>query len=388
MCSRIDFLARTFCWSPAVTDVSERRPQNAAWAPSVAVLLPCHNEEATIATVVAGFRAALPGAVVYVYDNASTDLTAERAASAGAVLCHEPRRGKGTVVCRMFADVDADIYVLADGDGTYEPADSPAMIARLLRDNIDMVVGRRVAEDGDGDVTAFPRGHRMGNWLFNKILKSLFGGAFTDVFSGYRVLSRRFVKSLPVRFRGFEIETELVTHAVDIGLPHAEMTTTYRARQLHSKTKLRTGRDGMRILLAALLLFKEMRPMRFFGAMSAGLTAVAVGLGLIPVSEYIRTGLVLHFPTAILAASIQVIAFISLTAGIVLDSVCHGRRQAKRLVYLSLPPVVALRGGAVAVVTAAVQKDHSQGVVQVMSSVTVAEPPPEAPGLFDEAPRL
>jgi glycosyltransferase involved in cell wall biosynthesis len=313
---------------------------------TVAVLLPCYNEESSIAAVVAGFKTALPGAVVYVYDNGSTDRTSEQALSAGAVLCREPRRGKGTVVCRMFADVDADIYVLADGDGTYEPADSPAMIARLLQDNIDMVVGCRVTDAGGEG--AFPRGHRLGNWIFNRILKSLFGSSFTDVFSGYRVLSRRFVKSLPVRFRGFEIETEIVTHAVDIALPHAELPTTYRARQLDSKTKLRTGRDGMRILLAAILLFKEMRPLRFFSIIAAALTILAIGLGAIPVSEFIRTGLVLHFPTAILAASIQVIAFISLTAGVVLDSVCHGRRQAKRLVYLSLPPVRNLRGAPIA----------------------------------------
>jgi hypothetical protein len=183
-----------------------------------------------------------------------------------------------------------------------------------------------------------------GNWLFNRALKALFGGSFTDVFSGYRVMSRRFVKSFPVRFTGFEIETELVTHTVDIGLPHAEMPTTYRSRDLDSKRKLRTVRDGIRILVAALLLFKEMRPLRFFTIIAATLTLLALGLGAIPVSEFISTGLVLRLPTAVLAASIQIIAFISLTAGIILDSVCHGRRQAKRLVYLSMPPVSASLG--------------------------------------------
>jgi glycosyltransferase involved in cell wall biosynthesis len=311
----------------------------------VAVLLPCYNEESSISRVVEDFRAALPGAVVYVYDNASDDRTAELAAAAGAVVCREDRRGKGTVVCRMFADVDADVYVLADGDGTYDPADAPAMLDRLVRDNLDMIVGHRVPVGGDE--RTFPRGHVVGNWLFNRGLRTLFGGCFTDVFSGYRVLSRRFVKSFPVRFAGFEIETELVTHTVDIGLPYAEMPTTYRSRDVDSKRKLRTVRDGVRILVAALLLFKELRPLRFFTIIAATLTVLALGLGAIPVTEFLTTGLVLRLPTAVLAASIQIVAFISLTAGIILDSVCHGRRQAKRLVYLSLSPVRTGHGGAV-----------------------------------------
>ena len=289
-----------------------------------------------MARVVEGFRSALPGAVVYVYDNASDDLTAERATAAGAVVRREERRGKGTVVCRMFADVDADVYVLVDGDGTYDPADAPAMVDRLLRDNLDMVVGCRVP--AAGEARPYPRGHVVGNWVFNRVLTALFGGSFTDVFSGYRVLSRRFVKSFPVRFPGFEIETELVTHTVDLGLPHAELPTAYRRRDLESKRKLRTVRDGLRIGVAALLIFKEMRPLRFFTVIAAMLTALAVALGSIPVREFIETGLVLRFPTAILAASIQIVAFISLTAGIILDSVCHSRRQAKRLVYLAMSP--------------------------------------------------
>jgi glycosyltransferase involved in cell wall biosynthesis len=308
----------------------------------IAVLLPCHNEESSIARVVAGFRAALPGAMIYVYDNASWDSTAEVAVAAGAVVCREPRRGKGTVVCRMFADIDADIYVLADGDGTYDPADAPAMLDRLMRDNLDMVAGCRVPVAGDE--RTFPRGHVVGNWMFNRVLKALFGGGFTDVFSGYRVLSRRFVKSFPVRFTGFEIETELVTHTVDIGLPYAEVPVSYRSRDLTSKRKLRTVRDGLRILVAALLLFKEMRPLRFFTIIAACLTALALGLGSIPIAEFLTTGLVLRFPTAILSAAIQIIAVISLSAGIILDSVCHSRRQAKRLVYLAIPPVITRLG--------------------------------------------
>lgn len=304
---------------------------------SVAVVIPCRNEQSSVSRVVEGFREALPDAVVYVYDNASDDRTAELAEAAGAVVRREQRRGKGTVVCRMFADVDADVYVLVDGDGTYDPSDAPAMVDRLLRDNLDMVVGCRVP--AAGDTRPYPRGHVVGNWLFNRALKALFGGSFTDVFSGYRVLSRRFVKSFPVRFPGFEIETELVTHTVDLGLPHGEMPTTYRCRDVDSRRKLRTLPDGLRIGLAALLLFKEMRPLRFFTTIAAVLTVLALSLGAIPVREFLATGLVLRFPTAILAASIQVVAFISLTAGIILDSVCHSRRQAKRLVYLSMPPV-------------------------------------------------
>jgi Glycosyl transferase family 2 len=309
-------------------------------SPSVAVVIPCRNEQSSIARVVEGFRTALPDAVVWVYDNASEDRTAELAEAAGAVVRREERRGKGTVVCRMFADVDADIYVLVDGDGTYDPADAPAMVDRLLRDNLDMVVGCRVPAADES--RPYPRGHVVGNWLFNRVVKALFGGSFADVFSGYRVMSRRFVKSFPVRFPGFEIETELATHTVDLGLAHGEMPTTYRCRAVDSRRKLRTVPDGFRIGLAALLLFKEMRPLRFFTVIAAILTVLALSLGAIPVNEFLETGLVRRFPTAILAASIQVVAFISLTAGIILDTVCHGRRQAKRLVYLSMPGPASL----------------------------------------------
>jgi Glycosyl transferase family 2 len=313
-------------------------------SPSIAVVIPCHNEQSSVARVVRGFRAALPDAVVYVYDNASSDRTAEVAAASGAVVRREERRGKGTVVCRMFADVEADVYVLVDGDGTYNPADAPAMVDRLVRDNLDMVVGCR--RPAAGEMRPFPRGHVVGNWVFNRALKALFGGTFTDVFSGYRVMSRRFVKSFPVRFPGFEIETELITHTVDLGAPFAEIPTLYRCRDVNSKRKLRTVRDGARILLAALLLLKEMRPLRFFTVIAAALTALALSLGAIPITEFVDTGLVLRFPTAILAASIQIVAFISLTAGIILDSVCHSRRQAKRLVYLSMPGPAAIGGAA------------------------------------------
>jgi hypothetical protein len=253
------------------------------------------------------------------------------------VVRREPRLGKGTVVGRMFADIDADVYVMVDGDGTYDASAAPAMVRRLVHETLDMVVGCRTPSP-DGD-PAYPRGHAVGNRLFNRLLKVLFGGRFADVFSGYRVLSRRFVKSFPVRFTGFEIETELTTHTVDIGLPYAEVTTVYRARDLQSKRKLRTIPDGVRIMWAAVMLFKEMRPLRFFGLIAMALTVIAVSLGAIVIREFLTTGLVLRLPTAVLSAATQIVAFICLTAGIILDSVTRGRRETRRLVYLALPPV-------------------------------------------------
>jgi glycosyltransferase involved in cell wall biosynthesis len=305
-----------------------------AGEPRIAVLLPCQDEERTVGQVVTGFREALPNARVFVYDNASTDDTAERARRAGALVRSEPRRGKGSVVGRMFADIDAEVYVMADGDGTYDPQASPGMIRLLLEQNLDMVVGCRRAE---GD--AFPRGHVVGNRLFNRMLRALFGTRFTDVFSGYRVLSRRFVKTFPVRFTGFEIETELTAHTAEIGLPYAEVSTSYRSRETGSSRKLRTLRDGLRITIAAVLLYKEMRPLRFFTTIALVLTTIAVALGAVVIEEFLETGLVLRLPTAVLSASIQIVAFICLTAGVILDSVCRNRREARRLAYLSFPPV-------------------------------------------------
>jgi hypothetical protein len=337
----------------------------------VAVLLPCHNEEHSIGKVVSDFHAALPRASVYVYDNASTDRTVQVAGAAGATVRQELRRGKGNVVCRMFADIDADVYVMADGDGTYDAAAAPAMVDRLVDENLDMVLGCRspLADD----VSAYPRGHVMGNWMFKLILKMLFGTSLTDVFSGYRVLSRRFVKSFPVRFTGFEIETELAAHTVELALPYAEMTTTYRSRDVQSKRKLRTLRDGLRIILAAVLLFKEMRPLRFFSVIAGTLTAVAVALGARVVKDFLETGLVPRLPTAILAASIQIVAFICLTAGIVLDSVCRSRREARRLVYLAYPPVNPPIGPGWSPLKSRVGGEHSEAVA---SDQLAPEAPP------------
>jgi hypothetical protein len=310
----------------------------------IAVLIPCHNEEHTIGQVVRDFQTALPTATVYVYDNASTDRTAVRARAAGAVVRPEPRMGKGTVVGRMFADIDADVYVMTDGDGTYDASAAPGMVRLLVDETLDMVVGCRTPAAEHG--AAYPRGHVVGNRLFNHLLKVLFGGEFADVFSGYRALSRRFVKSFPVRFTGFEIETELTTHTVDIGLPYAEVTTAYRARDLQSKRKLRTIPDGLRIMWAAVMLFKEMRPLRFFTLIAMALTVVAVSLGAVVIREFLTTGLVLRLPTAVLSAAIQIVAFICLTAGIILDSVTRGRREARRLVYLAQSPVQRPRDAA------------------------------------------
>jgi hypothetical protein len=325
----------------------------------VAVLLPCRNEEHSIAKVVGDFRAALPRAVIYVYDNGSTDRTVETAVHAGAIVRREGRRGKGHVVCRMLADIDADVYVTADGDGTYDAGAAPGMVRLLFEENLDMVVGcRMVASD---DTPVYPRGHAWGNRLFNRFLTMLFRVSFRDVFSGYRVLSRRFVKSFPVRFSGFEIETELAAHTIDVGLPYAEVTTAYRARHVESKAKLRTFRDGLRIMRAAILLFKEMRPLRFFTIIAAVLTTTAVLLGAPVVDAFLRTGLVPRLPTAVLAASIQIIAFICLTAGLVLDSVCRSRREAKRLVYLALAPVNPSRPGDQAITTGSASPPEASG---------------------------
>jgi glycosyltransferase involved in cell wall biosynthesis len=302
---------------------------------NVAVLVPCHDEEASVAQVVQSFRAALPAADIYVYDNLSRDHTAERAREAGAIVRSAPRPGKGSVVRRMFADVDADVYLLVDGDNTYDAGAAPAMVKLLLDQEFDMVVGKREAVDGEE--TVYRRGHYAGNRLFNRILRVLFGSDFTDVLSGYRVMTRRFVKSFPARSSGFEIETEITAHAVDIDAPSTEVATHYRARADDSNSKLRTYRDGFRILSSTIRLFKEMRPLLFFTILAFALTCTAVGIAIPLFIEYAETGLVPRFPTAILAAAIQIVALILFTCGIVLNSVCQFRRDAKRLTYLGIP---------------------------------------------------
>ena len=303
---------------------------------SIAVILPCYNEEVAIGDVVRDFRAALPGSRVYVYDNASSDATASRARDAGAIVRPEPMRGKGNVVRRMFADVDADIYVMADGDGTYDASLAPALVERLRADNLDMVVGTRLDSHGQG---LFRGGHRLGNRALSWLAGHLFHHRLADVLSGYRVFSRRFVKSFPALSTGFEIETELTLHALELRLPIAEVETAYAARPEGSASKLNTVRDGMRILWRLTVLMKELKPLAFFGAIAAVLAFVSVVLAWPIVATFMATGLVPRIPTAVLATGIMLLAFLSLTSGLILDSLSRARLEAKRTAYLRYPSV-------------------------------------------------
>lgn len=296
----------------------------------VAVVIPCYNEAPTIGGVVVDFRRALPSAAIYVYDNNSTDDTKSAAAAAGAIVRSEPLQGKGNVVRRMFADIEADAYVLVDGDGTYDAASATSMVERLLGDSLDMVNGARVATTGN----AYRPGHALGNKLLTGTVAFIFGDRIRDMLSGYRVLSRRFVKSFPALATGFETETELTVHALELRLPIAEVDTPYRERTAGSQSKLRTFRDGFRILKTILLLVKEERPLRFFGGIGATLAIAAVALAWPLLTEYLETGLVPRFPTAILATGLMILAFMSTVVGLVLDTVTLGRREIKRLHYL------------------------------------------------------
>jgi len=299
----------------------------------IAVLLPCFNEEAAIAQTVAGFRSALPDARIYVYDNNSTDRTREIAAEAGAIVRSERMQGKGHVVRRMFADVDADIYVMADGDATYDASAAPTLIRKLLDEQLDMVVAARQSEVEE----AYRRGHRLGNRLFNTLLASLFGRTFSDIFSGYRIFSRRFAKSFPALSRGFETETEISVHALELAMPVGEAVTPYGARPEGSHSKLSTWRDGWRIMKTILHLFRIERPIIFYGSFSLFLAALAIVLSVPLVVTFLETGLVPRFPTAILATGLMILAALSFFTGLILDTVVRGRREVRRLHYLSLP---------------------------------------------------
>ena len=301
----------------------------------VAVLVPCFNEEAAVASVVAGFRKALPAADIYVYDNNSKDRTAQVAREAGAEVRSERRQGKGHVVRRMFADIDADIYVLVDGDATYDAPSAPRMIEKLLSEHLDMVVGLRV----DQEVAAYRPGHRFGNRMLTGFLSSVFGQAFKDILSGYRVFSRRFVKSFPVLSDGFEIETELTVHALELAMPVAEVETPYYARPEGSVSKLNTYRDGFRILGTILKLYRSEKPLRFFTVIGAFLALVSIGLAIPVVITYLEIGLVPRLPTAVLSMGLMILAVLSVSSGLVLDTVTRGRREMKHLAYLSEPPV-------------------------------------------------
>jgi glycosyltransferase involved in cell wall biosynthesis len=296
----------------------------------VAVLVPCFNEEAAIAQVVGDFRAALPQATIYVYDNNSTDRTIEVARAAGAVVRRETHQGKGNVVRRMFSDIDADVYVLVDGDATYHAPSAPAMIARLLEDRLDMVVAARVHEDD----AAYRVGHVTGNRLLTGFVDTVFGATFSDILSGYRVFSRRFVKSFPVLTGGFEIETELTVHALELELPVAEISTPYVARPEGSVSKLSTWRDGFRILNTILKLYRSERPLAFFTTIGVGLGIISVGLAIPIVIHFIEYGTVPRIPTAMLSMGLMLAAYVSIAAGLILDTVTRGRREVKLLAYL------------------------------------------------------
>jgi hypothetical protein len=296
----------------------------------IAVLVPCFNEQASIAKVVADFRAALPEAAVYVYDNNSTDCTAEIARAAGALVRRELHQGKGNVVRRMFSDVDADVYVLVDGDATYDASSARTMVARLLQERLDMVVAARV----DQDENAYRLGHRTGNRALTAFFASVFNARFTDILSGFRVFSRRFVKSFPVLSRGFEIETELAVHALELELPVAEISTPYYARPKGSVSKLNTWRDGLRILSTIVGLYRSERPLAFFSGIGIVLAVVSIALAFPIFVTYLEQGIVPRVPTAILATGLMLLAFLSIVAGLVLDTVTRGRREAKLIAYL------------------------------------------------------
>jgi glycosyltransferase involved in cell wall biosynthesis len=296
----------------------------------IAVLVPCYNEETTVAEVVHAFRSALPDAAVYVYDNNSKDRTADVARAAGAEVRRETHQGKGYVVRRMFADIDADIYVLADGDATYDAPSARAMIDRLIDERLDMVVGARV----DREEAAYRRGHRTGNRLLTGFVRHIFGQSFSDMLSGYRVFSRRFVKSFPVLTGGFEIETELTIHALELQLPVGEVNTPYYSRPEGSASKLNTWSDGFRILFTIFQIYRAERPLRFFSAIAVLLALISIGLAIPIVITFLQQGNVPRFPTAILATGLMLASLLSFACGLVLDTVTRGRREIKLLAYL------------------------------------------------------
>jgi glycosyltransferase involved in cell wall biosynthesis len=305
---------------------------------SIAVLLPCYNEERTIADVVRRFREALPSARIYVYDNNSSDLTALKARSAGAIVVREPRQGKGNVVRRMFADVEADIYLMADGDGTYAPEDAPQLINMLITERSDMAVGTRRGVTDDAGRAA----HAFGNRIFNALYKGLFGRDFTDIFSGYRAFTRRFVKSFPAVSGGFEIETEMSVHASQLKLPVSELALDYGRRVEGAPSKLSTVKDGARILWMFAMLMKETQPLRFFGGLAVMFLAVSLDFMTPVLIYFFKTGLVPRLPTWVLSVTLLLLSILMLVTGLILDSVSRGRAEQKRIFYLSIP---AAHGG-------------------------------------------
>ncbi len=326
---------------PLVTAIARQPEDREVWAdqpapaPRIAVLIPCYNEEVAIPRVVSAFRSALPEATVYVYDNNSRDRTREAALAAGAAVRREALQGKGQVVRRMLADVEADIYVLVDGDDTYDAAAAPAMIRLLLEERLDMVTGVRVTAADAG--AAYRRGHRFGNLVLTGAVRLLFGDRVSDMLSGYRVFSRRFAKSFPALAEGFETETEFTVHALELRMPVGELPITYRERPVGSTSKLNTWRDGFRILRTIARLVRRERPLPFFSLLALVLAGSSVLLFLPVLETYLETGLVPRLPTAILSTGLMLLSFVSLACGLILDTVTHGRAEAKRMAYLSIP---------------------------------------------------
>jgi glycosyltransferase involved in cell wall biosynthesis len=303
-------------------------------SPRIAVLIPCCNEELAVSGVIEGFHRSLPDAIVHVYDNNSSDRTSLIARVAGAVVRNEVLQGKGHVVRRMFADVEADIYVLVDGDGTYDPAAAPVMVRHLIENQLDMVTAVRRPTHH-----AYPPGHRIGNRLLNSLVCRVFGNRVSDLLSGYRAFSRRFVKSFPALAAGFETETEFTIHALELKMPIGEVPTDYRGRVAGSRSKLHTFADGLRILRTIMMLVKQEKPLQSFGLTGAALLIAGLCLGLPVVVEYLRTGMVPRLPTALLATGLVLSSSLSFVCGLVLDQVARGRKELKRLAYLSIPAI-------------------------------------------------
>lgn len=302
-------------------------------SPSIAVLIPCYNEEATVGDVVAAFREALPSARIYVYDNNSTDDTRNRALDAGAIVRSEPQQGKGAVVRRMFRDVEADFYIMVDGDMTYDASIAPSMLEMAIDDKLDLVNCIRRETEAE----AYRAGHRLGNTMLTGAVRMIFGDRVQDMLSGYKVFSRRYVKSFPASSIGFGIETELTVHALELAMPVGHLVGDYGGRPSGSSSKLSTYRDGLRILWLILQLFKHERPLSFFGVIGIVLVAISLMLGVPVIGEYLQSGLVLRFPTAILATGVMILAMLSIVTGLILDTVTRGRRELKALMYLSYP---------------------------------------------------
>jgi glycosyltransferase involved in cell wall biosynthesis len=314
--------------SNTVTQHSESR--------SIAVLVPCFNEEITIAKVISDFRATLPEASIYVYDNNSTDGTVSVARAAGAILRKESRQGKGNVVRRMFADIEADVYILVDGDDTYDAAASRLLVNSLVEERLDFINASRKSTARE----AYRGGHRFGNWLLTGLVRAFFGRQFNDMLSGYKILSRRFVKSFPAMSSGFETETELAVHALELRMPCAEIATDYKERPPGSVSKLRTYSDGAHIMMLIARLVKDERPFLFFGLSGLALILFGIGLSIPLLFTYLETGLVPRLPTAILSVALVLVGVLSIFAGLVLDMTTKTRREMKRLIYLSLPALL------------------------------------------------